>query len=130
MAALGDSVPSGSGCGCTPFPDRTAALLHAKTGREVVVHNLAAGGLTSQDVLDQLADPAVREQVDHADVVLVEIGANDFDEGLASVNECVNPLTGSCQGTTLAQSHKAVASIADTILSAERPRDARIVLMG
>ncbi|MEV8504962.1 SGNH/GDSL hydrolase family protein [Actinoplanes sp. NPDC051475] len=71
MVTLGDSVPAGTGCGCTAFPE-----LYAQHQGAVSV-NLAATGLTSADVYAELDEPAVRESLRHADEVLLMIGAND-----------------------------------------------------
>jgi len=84
VVALGDSVPAGSGCGCTPFPVRYARSLTLKLGRTVGVRNDAVPGLTSSGLAATLGDdqPAARD-VATADVVLVTIGANDFDPAAA-----------------------------------------------
>jgi acyl-CoA thioesterase I len=84
VVALGDSVPAGTACGCTPFPDLYARLL----APGATSTNLAEPGYTSGDVRQQLASPAARAAVRAADVVLVMAGANDvaaaFDPGGAS----------------------------------------------
>ena len=53
MVTLGDSVPAGTGCGCTAFPE-----LYARRQGAVSI-NLAAPGLTSADVRAQLEVNAV-----------------------------------------------------------------------
>jgi lysophospholipase L1-like esterase len=79
VVTLGDSVPAGTACDCTPFPELYAAAIGAASD------NLAAPGATSQDIRDQLDSSAVARAVRRATVVLVMAGANDlavaFDGG-------------------------------------------------
>ncbi len=78
IVALGDSVPAGSACGCTPYPQLSGEDLASPPDRTVTVANDAVGGYTTDDVLTQLqSDPAVIDRVRAADVVEVEVGAND-----------------------------------------------------
>lgn len=77
IVALGDSVPAGSGCGCTPYPELTGTELSSPPDT-VSVANDAVGGYTTGDVLDQLRnDPPVIDRVRASDVVELEVGAND-----------------------------------------------------
>ncbi|GGQ39847.1 SGNH/GDSL hydrolase family protein [Couchioplanes azureus] len=71
VVTLGDSVPAGTGCDCTAFPELYAERQHA------VSTNLAEAGLTSADVRAQLDDPEVRDTLRQADEVLLMVGAND-----------------------------------------------------
>ncbi|OJF14866.1 lysophospholipase L1-like esterase [Couchioplanes caeruleus] len=71
VVTLGDSVPAGTGCGCTAFPDLYAQHEHA------VSVNLAEAGLTSADVRAQLEDPQVRDSLRQTSEVLLMVGAND-----------------------------------------------------
>jgi len=78
IVALGDSVPYGSNCDCTPYPELTGVGLSAPPQRTVTVTNDAVGGYTTADVLAQLQSNAtVIDQVRSSDVVEIEIGAND-----------------------------------------------------
>lgn len=78
VEALGDSVPSGTRCDCTPFPERSATRLGSAAGHAVVAYNDAVAGLTTDGVLRQLfGSPTVMAHVRAAQVVEVEIGAND-----------------------------------------------------
>lgn len=78
VLALGDSVPSGHACDCTPFPQTYGALLRRRTGVPVAVENRAVSGLDTGALITQLGTPEVEAAVRRADVVLVTIGANDF----------------------------------------------------
>ena len=78
VAALGDSVPAGTACGCTPYPQLSAARLSPSAGPPVTARNDAVGGFTTLDVLHQLGTSAEAvEDVKAADLVEVEVGAND-----------------------------------------------------
>jgi acyl-CoA thioesterase I len=78
IVALGDSVPFGSNCDCTPYPQLTAAGLAAKTGESVTAANDAVPGYTTSNVLHQLqSDATVIDRVRTADVLEIEVGAND-----------------------------------------------------
>jgi len=78
IVALGDSVPYGTSCGCTPYPELSATSLTEPATREVTATNDAVGGFTTADVLTQLrSDDDVISQVSKASVVEIEVGAND-----------------------------------------------------
>jgi lysophospholipase L1-like esterase len=78
IVALGDSVPHGTNCSCTPYPPLTATMLSKPIGRTVTATNDSVGGYTTKNVLNQLNnDQNVINHVKKADVVEVEIGAND-----------------------------------------------------
>ena len=82
VVTFGDSVPAGSACGCTPFPELYAQRIGAGSD------NLAEAGYTSLDVRRQLGTPKAEAAVRTASVVLVMAGANDlaaaFDTGAGS----------------------------------------------
>jgi lysophospholipase L1-like esterase len=78
IVALGDSVPAGTACDCRPYPSLSAAELKPRLGRTVTARNDAVPGFTTSGVLHQLeSESSVMEEVRAADVVEIEIGAND-----------------------------------------------------
>jgi lysophospholipase L1-like esterase len=78
VVALGDSVPAGGGCGCTPYPQLSASSLTIPGTREVSATNDAINGATSSDVLASVTrDQHTESHVAAADVVEIEVGAND-----------------------------------------------------
>lgn len=80
---IGDSVMSGTNCGCDGIMAEYARELARSTGQRVSAQNFGVGGYTTSDVLDDLADDAdVRSAVSGADVVVVIIGANDLNDDL------------------------------------------------
>lgn len=94
LVALGDSVPRGTGCDCTPYPPMTADLLTASSGRKVTATNDAVAGSTSADVLRQLeSDRSVVDHVAAARVIELEVGANDvpYTSACGTAVECYAP---------------------------------------
>jgi lysophospholipase L1-like esterase len=96
IVALGDSVPSGYHCNCTPYPELSAKGLTATTGRTVTATNDAVAGYTTSNVLKQLnSDSTVIDQVRKADAVEINIGANDVPYNKNSCGaavDCYAPL--------------------------------------
>jgi lysophospholipase L1-like esterase len=78
IVALGDSVPRGTNCDCRPYPPLSADGLTASSGQTVTATNNSVAGATTADVLEQVnSDQDVIGHVRSADVLEVEIGAND-----------------------------------------------------
>ncbi len=77
VVALGDSVPRGTNCDCTPYPPLTASKLAATTGQHVETANDSVAGATTASVLEQLDGRGVITHLRRAGVVEIEIGAND-----------------------------------------------------
>lgn len=78
VVALGDSVPAGTACGCTPYPQLSASDLSVPGLREVSADNLAVAGYTTADVVGQVShNNRDIDDVKQADAVELQIGAND-----------------------------------------------------
>jgi lysophospholipase L1-like esterase len=78
LTALGDSVPAGTACNCTPYPQLTAADIAHVAGHPVSTLDDAVPGDQSGDVLTQLEQDAdVVSHVEYSQAVTVEVGAND-----------------------------------------------------
>lgn len=78
LAALGDSIPAGTACDCTPYPQLSASDLSSPDGPAVTASNEAVAGFTSFDLLHQLSNAsATIDQVKAARLVEIEVGAND-----------------------------------------------------
>ena len=78
IVALGDSVPRGTNCHCTPYPLLTAQDLTAATGQTAKGGNDSVAGYTTSDVVTQLtSNTKVIDDVGHANAIEIEIGAND-----------------------------------------------------
>lgn len=76
--ALGDSLATGAGA-TTSYVEVYAAALEERTGVDLAITNLAVNGWTSTDLLTALQqDETMRTAVAGADLVTVDIGANDL----------------------------------------------------
>src|SRR5262249_14187557 len=94
VVALGDSVPRGTNCDCTPYPPLTADGLTASTGRAVTAINDSVAGYTSSNVLHQVdSDSAVIDHLRAADTVEIEVGANDvaYSSSCGTTVGCYTP---------------------------------------
>ncbi|MEZ0164965.1 SGNH/GDSL hydrolase family protein [Kineococcus sp. LSe6-4] len=118
VIALGDSVATGAGCACSPFPVLVAADL-AAPGRRVGLDRLAQDGATSDDVAAAAAEHL--GEVSPTDVVLLQAGANDL-AGLVTDDPLPDP------AQVDAAAARAVATVAATV---DRlvPTGARIVVL-
>lgn len=84
LVVLGDSVATGTACDCPAF-GATVASQRAET-----LTNDAVDGLTSADLLAQLAGPAVGTDLRGAAAVVLVVGANDFDANRAGDPGCAD----------------------------------------
>jgi acyl-CoA thioesterase-1 len=94
IVALGDSVPRGTNCNCTPYPPLTATGLSTTTGDKVSATNDSVAGYTTKNVLKQLStNGAVINHVEKAEVVEIEIGANDvaYNSTCGAAVDCYAP---------------------------------------
>ncbi len=109
MVGLGDSVPAGTACYCDSYVTQVA---RAAAGQRVPdVANLAQDGLTTSGLADQLDDSAVRDKLTGADLVIVTIGANDFDAGELTDDDCQPATELSCYQDALAQQRSELAAV-------------------
>lgn len=78
LAALGDSIPAGTACDCTPYPQLSASDLSLPGGPPVTASNEAVAGFTSFNLLNQLSSASTAiDPVKAAHLVEIEVGAND-----------------------------------------------------
>jgi len=78
VVGLGDSVTAATACDCVGFITLYAEQLQSRSHIQTTTHNLGAIGQTTAGLLASLrADPNARSAVEHADIVVVTIGAND-----------------------------------------------------
>jgi lysophospholipase L1-like esterase len=129
VVGLGDSVPAADTCGCTGYLEQLTADLHAATGRGVTLRNDATSGWTTRDVLDDLARGHSHDDlVAGADLVVVEIGANDFDLSRLTDPACAPAAGSPCFRSTLAGLRSGLTGVVDRA-RALAP-GARIALLG
>jgi lysophospholipase L1-like esterase len=111
IVALGDSVPSGYNCNCTPYPQLSAKGLTSATGQTVTATNDAVAGYTTSNVLQQLnSDSTVIDQVRKADAFEINIGANDVPYNKNSCGTKVD-----CYAPLVAPMQKNLASIVSRV---------------
>ena len=76
--ALGDSVPYGTACDCTPYPQLVGADVAHAAAHRVRITNAAVSGAQSGDVLAQVEhDTPLIRRLGRSQAVTVEVGAND-----------------------------------------------------
>lgn len=130
LVGLGDSVPSASTCGCTGYVELLGQALHVATHRPVVVHNDAAGGWTTSDVEQDLRSGQTATDLSHADLVTVEVGANDFNLDDVDDPACLPALTSSCWADTMTGLRTGLTDIVSGIRDIDTNPDVRIALIG
>ncbi len=114
VVGLGDSVPAGDQCDCTSYVSLVAEQQAALLKTSAVVSNLAEGGLSTAGLNTQLEDSSVRQQVANADVVIITIGANDFDTDSVADSSCSGPDL-SCFQSVLGQQAAQLGSVYKTV---------------
>lgn len=92
VVALGDSVLSARRCGCSGALTEYSRLLDARTHHPALMVNAADGPATSSSVLDQLTNWAtLGADIRTADMVVLMVGANDFDDAFVAVTRGADP---------------------------------------
>lgn len=130
LVGLGDSVPSAETCGCTGYVEQVGQRLGALTHRGWVVHNDANGGWTTSDVEDDLGSSSTRGHLASADLVLVEVGANDFDLDRVDDQGCFPAAGSGCWSATIAGLRDGLTRIITAIHRVDHRPDLRIALLG
>jgi len=116
VTALGDSVPFGTACNCTPYPTLSFGAVH--------VSDDAMPGATSGDVLRQVDDhDDTIADVRDSDAVMVEIGAND----VSYTSGCGTDA--SCYATAVPQIGTNVRAIVDRVHALTTGHPVEIVLL-
>jgi lysophospholipase L1-like esterase len=111
IVALGDSVPSGYHCNCTPYPQLSASGLSTTTGQTITATNDAVAGYTTSNVLGQLSsDGTVIDQMKNANAVEINIGANDVPYNAKSCGNSV-----SCYAPLVSPMQRNLASIVSRV---------------
>jgi lysophospholipase L1-like esterase len=119
IVALGDSVPRGTNCDCTPYPPLTADGLTAHAGSAVTAANESVAGFTTANVLRQVeSDRSVMGHLETADVVEIEVGANDvaYTKSCGTSVECYAP-----QVPTIEKNLAAIVSRVRALASGHKP---------
>ncbi len=134
VVALGDSVTSGSNCGCDPFPQLYGKDLLRLRGWPTSVDNLGSGGMDSAGLLRELDDPesGFDPGVAHADIVLVTIGANDFaaDHDAVTQGDCAADGATECVSDELSQMKDNVSAILARINELRQNKRTAVLVTG
>ncbi|MBO3129802.1 SGNH/GDSL hydrolase family protein [Dermatophilus congolensis] len=126
IVTLGDSVPAGMACDCDTYSQQVAQALSRRHNRTAGLVNLALGGARSSDIVAQLATPQPRADITTADLVLLQVGANDFNP--EQIEECANNLD-RCYGADLTRLRRNISSLTDEISRISNYR-AKIAVIG
>jgi lysophospholipase L1-like esterase len=127
VVGLGDSVPAGNACGCTTYVDLVGRQAADRQGTTADVSNLAQGGLTTPGLLDQLKDGSVKKKIAAADLVIITIGANDFDTGSVGSSSCAGLY---CFQSTLKQQKSQLDEVFDRVEGLLDDPDATVLVTG
>ncbi|GAA2467165.1 SGNH/GDSL hydrolase family protein [Terrabacter carboxydivorans] len=130
VVGLGDSVPSAETCGCVGYVEQVGSQLQSLTHHSWVVHNDATGGWTTADVADDLGSPSTQSHLASADLVLVEVGANDFNLDRVDDQGCFPAAGSSCWASTITGLHDGLLRIIQGIRGIDHRPDLRIALLG
>ena len=130
LVGLGDSVPSAETCGCTGYVEQTGSRLEPLTHRGWVVHNDASGGWTTADVADDLGSAPTRAHLAGADLVLVEVGANDFNLDRVADRACFPAAGSACWSSTVGGLRDGLTRVIQEIRGIDHRPDLRIAVLG
>jgi lysophospholipase L1-like esterase len=130
IVAMGDSVPTASTCGCTGYVELLGRRLGGLTGRSAVVHNDATDGWTTADVVADLDAGPTRADLVDADLVVVEIGANDFDFSRVDDPSCYPAPASTCWASTIESLKAGLAQIVGTVKSIDTDPAMRVAVVG
>jgi lysophospholipase L1-like esterase len=130
VVGLGDSVPAGTACDCDNYVDQVGKEVAAQRDDTPAVDNLAQAGLSTSGLASLLDDTSAAAKVAGADLVIVTIGANDFDEGSLTDPGC-RPVTElSCFQDTLDKQRTKLSAILDRLGDLTTQPANRIVVTG
>jgi lysophospholipase L1-like esterase len=129
VVGLGDSVPSGYACGCISYVSLVGQNEAAQAHTTADVSNLAEPSLTTSGLLDQLKDTSVRRRISAADLVIITIGANDFDTGSVADASCNGPGL-DCFRSTLDQQAALLTSVFEEVDGLLGNRPATVLVTG
>lgn len=130
LVGLGDSVPAAGTCGCAGYVEQVGAQLRRLTNRAWVVHNDATGGWETSDVRDHLQEAPTRAHLAAADLVILQVGANDFELGDVDDPACLPPDTSTCFAPTLQDLHADLGEVIADIRAIDHRPDLHVAMLG
>ena len=124
------SVPSAGSCDCTGYVEQVGSRLQQLTHRPLTVHNDAQGGWTTADVENDVNASPTRDHLASADLVVIEVGANDFDLDRVDDQGCFPAAGSACWASTVAGVRDGLTRIIAAIHRVDQRPDLRIALLG
>lgn len=118
LVALGDSVPAATACSCGGYVRDLAASIDTKD-MPVSTRNLAVPGADTRSLLTQMHTADVRAALAHADVVVLQIGANDVASEDLERTECLGATR--CWTADLAALGQRLDDVITTVTNETRP---------
>ncbi|MEP7054896.1 MAG: SGNH/GDSL hydrolase family protein [Actinomycetota bacterium] len=130
MIGVGDSVTLGSACACDNFMTLLSRSQAAAQGTPVHLRNDGRNGLTSGGLLARLRDADVAKAVASSEVIVVTIGANDFDSGVLDGPDCAPARKLKCYQPGLAALRSNLRRVLSRISHLQRGSRSRVLLTG
>ena len=130
VVALGDSVPAAGGCDCTSYASLVGQQLARRRRTQPQVRNLAVGGLTTSGLGAQLQRSDVQDALATADVVLITVGANDFDPDPLTTPACRPASVLPCYQPTLASQRVWLADVLTRVDALTAHQHASVLVTG
>jgi len=132
VVVLGDSVASGLNCDCKPFPHTYAKLIRKKLHRRVAIKNYGISGLTAANLLNKLNhDSQLANDTARANIVIVQIGANDLGSRWNAVNNgACQPANQDCFPRDLAELRSRIEAILNRITQLRNGVVRRVLVTG
>ena len=116
--ALGDSVPYGLNCDGDNYVTLVAQGVANQFGKDVSIDNLAVPGETSAEcVADVAQTAAVISSLKQAHLVIIQIGANDFNAKLITDDACYPAENNGCWSSDLTAMSDNLVAIIDSCRS-------------
>lgn len=130
VVALGDSIPAAGACDCTSYAWLAAQQLAVRRQRRPEVQNLALGGLKTSGLRAQLDRPDVQDSLATADIVLITVGANDFDPAPLTTTACRPSPVPQCYQETLATQRGWLADVLTRVNTLTTQQQATVLVTG
>lgn len=128
VVVLGDSVPAGLNCDCTPFGEQVAQRLGQLQHRPFETKNLAVSGSLTDELIQQLAIDDTKQAIATADLVIIQSGANDFDEAELTDQKCAG--SDECFASQLALTKQHLNDIVSSVKALLTIPTARVEVLG
>jgi lysophospholipase L1-like esterase len=117
-------------CGCASYIEQVGQQAARQHGETAAVENLAQSGMTTAGLAAQLRQPAVAAQIADADLIIVTIGANDFDQSLLTAPACQPATTLACYQTALMTQRSLLSAILEQIANLHTQNPDRVLVTG